>query len=65
MAENGDTTQSLKRKTVRLVELTKVHPRESFDEAVARLLLERAALLSIERKDPDLVADARRGVAAA
>jgi hypothetical protein len=62
---DGDTTQSLKRKTVKLVDATKVHPRESFDEAVARLLQERAALLSIERKDPELVADARRGVAAA
>jgi hypothetical protein len=65
MAENGETTQSLKRRTVRLVEGTKVHPRESFDEAVARLLQERTALQLIERKDPELVATARRQAVAA
>jgi hypothetical protein len=61
----GETTQSLRRNTVNRVEKTKQHPRETFDEAVARLVDERAALLLIERKDPHLVLQARLEVAGA
>lgn len=69
MGTNGkdvpsETTQSLRRRTVKLVEKTKVHPRESFDEAVARLLEEHELLGRIQREHPSVVATARQASAA-
>jgi hypothetical protein len=62
MVENGETTQTLKRKTVRRVDDTKIHPRESFDEAVVRLLDEHLVLQAIAQKDPLVVEATRRAV---
>jgi hypothetical protein len=60
MAENGETTQTLKRKTVQRVEKTKAHPRETFDEAVERLLDDHRVLNAIAQKDPLVVESFRR-----
>jgi hypothetical protein len=65
MSENGETTASLKRRTLKRVENTKIHPRESFDEAVTRLLEDRAVVQEIARKDPELVDRVRHHVAGA
>jgi hypothetical protein len=65
MAANDETTASLKRRTLKRVEGVKVHPRESFDEAISRLLVEKAALDLIARKDPELADRARHQALAA
>lgn len=64
-SRSEETTQSLRRRTVRRVEETKAHPRESFDEAISRLLVDHAALTEIQSRHPDLVANARRAIAEA
>jgi hypothetical protein len=50
---------------VKEVERTKSHPRETFDEAVGRLVEDHRVLEEIRRKAPELVESARRSAGAA
>jgi hypothetical protein len=63
MAENGHTTQTLRRKTVKAVDSTKTHPRETFEDAVARLVHEHTLLAVIRETHPGAVEQAQRQLA--
>ena len=64
-SSKGATTQTISRGTVKEVERTKSHPRETFDEAVGRLVEDHRVLEEIRRKAPELVESARRSAGAA